>query len=120
MIRPRRSAGPDTIASGCQESAPGALSQCIRRPRSPTRRIRMIRLPNAQHPIHPGRRSRLRAWIAAAGAVLALAGCDDPTGPRLPSEGAPEDLRFAIGGFGATTRSLQMRGDTVVVYRQVW
>lgn len=79
----------------------------------------MIHPSSTQHP--PRSRTRLRTWITSAGAALAVAACSsDATGPRLPAEGAPDDLAFYMGGFGATTRTLQMRGDTVVVRRTEW
>lgn len=69
----------------------------------------------------PAASTRPRIAAALSCAALAIAACSsDTTGPRLPAEGAPDDLTFYMGGFGATTRTLQMRGDTVVVYRTEW
>ncbi len=47
--------------------------------------------------------------------VLASA-CIDFTAP-LQREGRPTTLQFSRGGFGAFSRSLQLRGDTVVAWR---
>lgn len=57
-------------------------------------------------------------WVATAvlGITLALAGCDDATGP-LQGEGAPDDLEFSIGGFGVGESTVELRGDTVVLRR---
>src|SRR3954464_15706922 len=51
-------------------------------------------------------------------AVLVLAGaCTDSTSP-LQHEGRPGALEFSIGGFGAPSRQLEMRGDTVIARRR--
>jgi len=65
----------------------------------------------------PSRRGR-PAGIATAvlGVTLALAACDDATGP-LPMEGAPDALEFSIGGFGVGGSAVELRGDTLVLRR---
>jgi hypothetical protein len=58
------------------------------------------------------------AWLATAvlGIAIALAACDDATGP-LPTEGTPDDLEFSIYGFGDGESTVELRGDTVVLRR---
>jgi hypothetical protein len=57
---------------------------------------------------------------AAALCALAVAGaCGDATAP-LPSEGAPSALAFSFGGFGAPSRTVRLRGDTLVYTRRPW
>jgi hypothetical protein len=56
---------------------------------------------------------------AAIAALLALASCTDAVGP-LPRESAPQVLEFSIGGFGGTSSSWTMAGDTVVLTRRPW
>lgn len=65
--------------------------------------------------------STRRTWTAAAAlaAVLALAACGDPTGP-LPREGAPQELRFSIGGYGVGSSLVELRGDTLTLRRIPW
>jgi len=58
-----------------------------------------------------------RALLPALLALL-LAGCDDPTGPSLPREGAPRELVISFGGFGFGSHDVTLRGDTLVVVRR--
>jgi hypothetical protein len=60
----------------------------------------------------------MRAAILAGSLVLA-AGCTDSTAP-LQREGRPADLQFSTSGFGAPSRMLELRGDTVVLRRTAW
>jgi hypothetical protein len=58
-----------------------------------------------------------RAPVILAAALLTS--CDDPTGP-LPREGAPQELRYAVGGFAVGSAQVELRGDTVVLVRKPW
>lgn len=49
--------------------------------------------------------------------IVFLTACTDLTAP-LASEGKPTALEFSIGGFGAASRQLELRGDTVVARRR--
>lgn len=62
-----------------------------------------------------------RRWLTTAflGALLAHTGCTDSTGP-LPDEGVPDELAFSIGGFAMDSKSVELRGDTVVLRRRSW
>ena len=51
--------------------------------------------------------------------ALVLAGCSDSTLP-LPSEGAPDELEFNIGGFATTSTTLKLEGASVFVRRVPW
>jgi hypothetical protein len=53
---------------------------------------------------------------AVLGVALAVAACDDATGP-LQAEGAPDDLEFFIYGFAVGGSTVELRGDTVVLRR---
>ena len=57
-------------------------------------------------------------WVSTAvlGVALALAACDDATGP-LPRTGVPDDLEFSIGAFSVGESTVELRGDTVVLRR---
>lgn len=78
-----------------------------------------MRTPSAApHPIRRGLR-RLLSSAALAGLVLAGACEGDAFGP-LPREGAPDALRFSIGGFATDSREIEVRGDTVVYRRTSW
>jgi hypothetical protein len=46
-----------------------------------------------------------------------VASCNDFTAP-LQQEGRPSVLEFSIGGYGATSRQLELRGDTIVARRR--
>ena len=59
-----------------------------------------------------------RALLLALLLPLAAAGCDDPTGPSLPREGVPRELRVSYGGFGFGSHDVTLRGDTLVVVRR--
>lgn len=73
------------------------------------------------------RRTVLKARAARRGfratfllaAALALAGCADPVAP-LPGTGAPEALRFSLGGFGVGQSTVELEGETVVLRRYRW
>ena len=58
-----------------------------------------------------------RALLPALLALL-LAGCDDPTGPPLPREGAPRELVISFGGFGFGSHTVTLRSDTLVIVRR--
>ncbi|HEX6909190.1 MAG TPA: hypothetical protein VF142_02295 [Longimicrobium sp.] len=76
--------------------------------------------PRPKNP--PARARRVRTSVAAALAAVALAAaaCEgDAMGP-LPREGAPDALRFSIGGFAVDVREIELRGDTVVYRRTSW
>ena len=62
-------------------------------------------------------RSILLAPVILAAALLTS--CDDPTGP-LPSEGAPREFRYSVGGFAVGSATVELRGDTVVLVRTPW
>jgi hypothetical protein len=64
-------------------------------------------------------RSRIhrRAWVAAA--FFALAACEDATGP-LPAEGAPEEMRFSLSGYGSGTTIVELDDEGVAVTRIPW
>ncbi len=51
-------------------------------------------------------------------AALVAAGCDDVTGPPLPREGAPRELKVSFSGFGFGSHDVTLRGDTLVVTRR--
>lgn len=73
-------------------------------------------------PSHHNHRRRGYAaarFAAVVVTVLTVAGCSDSIGP-LPSEGAPDDLQFQTSGYGVESRTLQMRGDTVLTWRRPW
>ncbi|MDQ3388427.1 MAG: hypothetical protein M3483_02865, partial [Gemmatimonadota bacterium] len=81
---------------------------------------------NARLPIPRTTLSTLRTdyrGLALAAAILvsalALVACADATGP-LPQEGAPDELGFSIGGYGVGSRSIEVRGDTVVFSQVPW
>lgn len=65
----------------------------------------------------PSRRDP-HVWLATAvlGVALALAACDDATGP-LPRTGVPDDLEFSMGAFSVGASTVELRGDTVVLRR---
>jgi hypothetical protein len=70
--------------------------------------------------IKPPRTRRLGVVIAALASVLiAFAACDNPLA-ALPEEGVPDVLEYSSGGFGADSRSVELRGDTVVYRRTPW
>ena len=63
---------------------------------------------------------------ALAGAIVAsltgLAGsvaCHDPTAP-LPSEGPPDELSFALGGFFDDAVTIELQNETVLMWRRPW
>ena len=61
---------------------------------------------------------RLKLRALALGIAVGLASaCTDSTAP-LQFEGRPTILEFSIGGFGAPSRQLELRGDTVVARRR--
>jgi hypothetical protein len=64
--------------------------------------------------IRPSPRN-LRVWLIAAGAALAV-GCNDML-IALPSEGPPQAMDFALAEVGTDRRTVQVRGDTVVMRR---
>jgi hypothetical protein len=67
--------------------------------------------------VGPSRRGgSVSVATAVLGVALALAACDDATGP-LAEEGAPDDLEFSIGGFSVGESTVELRGDTVVLRR---
>lgn len=72
----------------------------------------MTRLSAAHH---TARRPRLRAWMTAAAAIV-LAGCGDML-ISLPGEGPPQAMNFALAEAGADRRTVEVRGDTVVMRR---
>ncbi len=57
----------------------------------------------------------LRA-LALSGAIALTSACVDITAP-LQHEGRPVALEFSIGGFFASSRQIQLRGDTIVARR---
>jgi hypothetical protein len=61
-------------------------------------------------------RFELRALVLGMTIVLVSA-CIDTTSP-LAREGRPSVLAFSIGGFGAPSRQLELRGDTVIARRR--
>lgn len=63
---------------------------------------------------------KLRSRAGFAALVLAAA-CIDTTSP-LQHEGRPTVLEFSIGGFGAPSRQIELRGDTIVARRRpfIW
>lgn len=61
----------------------------------------------------------LRHFAVAALLPLAIAGCDGITA-SLPEQGAPRDLQFYTSGFGGTSATLTLRGDTVMLTRAPW
>ena len=65
-------------------------------------------------PARPG--GPVRAFTVLVGVALALAACDDATGP-LPRTGVPDGLEFSIGGFSVGASTVELRGDTVVLRR---
>lgn len=67
-----------------------------------------------RYPMLRARVARLAAFCAAAAAV---ASCGDAT---LPRGGAPDELEFHMGGFAATSISVELRGDKVVLYQVPW
>ncbi len=52
-------------------------------------------------------------------AAALLTSCGDPIRP-LPSEGAPQELEYSVGGFAVGTAGVELRGDTVVLVRMPW
>ena len=66
--------------------------------------------------VSPIVRNPLRAFALAASVFVASA-CIDTTSP-LQLEGRPAALEFSIGGFGAPSRQLELRGDTIVARRR--
>jgi hypothetical protein len=78
----------------------------------------MISLQTSDRP-HRVRRAFLhrRAWVAAV--LVAIAGCGDATGP-LPREGAPDELRFSVSGYGSATTIVQLDDEGVAVTRIPW
>jgi hypothetical protein len=65
-------------------------------------------------------RTRSRATRARLAAIVciafAFAGCTDPVGP-LPREGAPDELRFSMGGFDTGSTIVELDGEGVAVTR---
>lgn len=61
-------------------------------------------------------RARLTVIVSIA---FAFAGCTDPVGP-LPREGAPDELRFSVGGFGMGTTIVELDDEGVAVTRIPW
>ena len=62
----------------------------------------------------------MRRPLAILLAAALLGGCsDDPTSP-LPRAGAPRKLEFAIGGYGAPSRTITAEGDSVVFTWHDW
>lgn len=59
--------------------------------------------------------TRVRPGFLAT--LVFAASCIDSTSP-LQQEGRPSALEFSIGGFGAPSRQLELRGDTVVARRR--
>jgi hypothetical protein len=57
-----------------------------------------------------------RAWMTSAAAVIAVAGCNDLL-LSLPSEGPPQAMSFALAELGTDRRTVEVRGDTVVMRR---
>jgi len=55
--------------------------------------------------------------VAIAATLAFVASCSDVTAP-LALEGRPIALAFSIGGFGAPSRQLELRGDTVIARRR--
>jgi hypothetical protein len=64
--------------------------------------------------VGPSRR-RGSVWVVV-GVALALATCDDATGP-LQAEGAPDDFKFSMYRFAGGETTVESRGDTVVLRR---
>lgn len=62
------------------------------------------------------------ARIVLASLVVLTSGlaCDDPTGPSLPREGPPDELRFSFGGFAIGAADIELRGTTVAMWRTPW
>lgn len=81
----------------------------------------MTPLPTPPRPSPTASAVPRRGWLVGAlfTAALSLAGCDDVTG-LASRAGAPDELRFSIGGFGTDSRSWEVRGDTLVFRRRVW
>ena len=50
---------------------------------------------------------------------LAVAACEDATAP-LPVTGVPSVLEFSMGGYSATSKSVLLKGDTVLFWRVPW
>lgn len=61
-------------------------------------------------------RFEYRALILGTTIALASA-CIDATAP-LQHDGKPLTLEFSIGGYGAPSRQIELRGDTVVARRR--
>ena len=60
------------------------------------------------------------ARLASAAALsLALVGCEDSTAP-LPTSGVPAMLEFSLGGYFVGSKSVILRGDTVLYVRVPW
>jgi hypothetical protein len=76
----------------------------------------MIAHPALRRPANTRSRIRRHAWVAA---VFALAACGDATGP-LPSQGAPEELKFTFSSFGSGTTIVQMDDEGVAITRIPW
>jgi hypothetical protein len=51
--------------------------------------------------------------------AFAFSGCTDPVGP-LPREGAPDELRFSVGGFDTGITIVELDDDGVAVTRMPW
>jgi hypothetical protein len=62
---------------------------------------------------------RLRSFACAAAMLAGVLGCSE-SGILLPDDGPPEALEFSTGGYGGGSRSVQVRGDTVVLRRSSW
>jgi hypothetical protein len=57
--------------------------------------------------------------LAVTLAVLLGGACSDATLP-LPHEGVPEALSFSVSGYGSSSNSIELRGDTIVFRRADW
>ncbi|MDB4893386.1 MAG: hypothetical protein JWL61_5241 [Gemmatimonadetes bacterium] len=76
---------------------------------------RCLELPDFMLALRSTRPAR-RVLTLVASIVFASA-CSDTTAP-LQLEGRPTILEFSIGGFGAPSRQLELRGDTVIARRR--
>lgn len=69
--------------------------------------------------LRPRSRAARARFAAIVCIAFAFAGCTDPMGP-LPREGAPDELRFSIGGFGTGTTIVELDDEGLAVTRIPW